>query len=399
MASTPSKSKGAKTTTGSSTTSHSVTSMYRVLEKNHIYISNLEAEERGTTLIEGARMIVKGDRDSVMKEDKARELRRTAMKHACDNELTFLVNVWKKFLDVEEDTRAVKTRADGELEDPEAAIQWIETAWQKDNMKCNWSADFVRGSVPKLLIKDKALKLLVDNAPRVKNPKPDLTYGLHQDAFTDLNQEINDMQGAGLSQNLYHPFFVIEAKSSNNPLTEAVQQCARAGAAMVRLKRKFLGLASSKYDDNSNKIAQKGDEEGEENDDSEEKHKEEQNEEDDDDDEGELAKPIPVDNYRADEASYTFSLALVPTGATLYVNWAEEAFSKEGKMITVNWHQHMIDTYSLEKSKDWKELHRDLDNVLDWGMLKHKNEIQGLCDRIRKHKEEKDSNKKRKIGA
>lgn len=48
--------------------------------------------------------------------------------------------------------------ADGQVEDPEVAIQWIETAWQKDNLICNWSADFVQGSVPKLLIEDVTLK-------------------------------------------------------------------------------------------------------------------------------------------------------------------------------------------------------------------------------------------------
>ena len=172
---------------------------------------------------------------------------KTARKYANSNEMTFLVNVWTKFLPAE-DSRLVKTTADGELEDVEAAIQWIETAWEKDHLRCNWDADFTQKSIPPLINLDPVLKSLTDNAPRVKNPKPDLTYGLLQNAFSGDEQEVNRKKKADLSVSMVHPFFVVEAKL-DRPFTEAENQCARGGAAMVRLKRKFDELAEGTYVD------------------------------------------------------------------------------------------------------------------------------------------------------
>lgn len=69
-------------------------------------------------LIDTARAIVKGKRESALKKEQGLALRDTAKEYANSNELTFLVNVWTKFLGAK-DTRLVKTTADGELEDKE----------------------------------------------------------------------------------------------------------------------------------------------------------------------------------------------------------------------------------------------------------------------------------------
>ena len=261
----------------------------------------------------------------------------------------------------------MKTTADGELEDEEEAIRWIETAWEKDHLRCNWSADFTRGSVPPLVILDPTLRILADRAPRVKNPKPDLTYGLLQDAFSNDEQPIND-HGAGLSINMVHPFFIVEAKSAEKPIDEAQNQCARGGAAMVRLKRKFDSLAEGTYQDNE---AQHGEDKDSHN-----------------------KQGIPVDHYRTDTQAFAFSLAIVPRYAMMFVHWAEEAYSKEGQLLTIHWHANWVEDYNLVNPAAWIELHRDIDNVLDWGVLTRKQELKELCNKIF---ERENSNKKRKL--
>ena len=289
--------------------------------------------------------------------------------------MTFLVHVWTKFLGVE-DTRLVKTTADGELEDEEGAIRWIETAWKKDHLRCNWNADFTRGSVPELVNLDPYLQLHTEKAPRVKNPKPDLTYGLLQAAFSKAEQGINDNHKAGLSIGMVHPFFVVEAKVAEKPIEEAELQCARGGAAMVRLKRKFDKLAEGTYVDEKAKQGQ--DKDG-----------------DHVADQISPNKEIPIDHYRTDTKSFAFSLALVPLLARLFVHWAEEAFSEEGTLLTINWHSAYVAQYLLGErdGAPWIELHRDLDNVLDWGTLTRKQELTDLCNKI---VEREQSNKKQK---
>ncbi len=212
---------------------------------------------------------------------------------------------------------------------------------------------------------------MADHAPRVKNPKPDLTYRLLQNAFSADEQYINDEHGARLSLNMHHPFFIVEVKSAEKPIDEAENQCARGGAAMVRLKRKFDSLAEGTYQDNE---AQNG--EGKDSDHSHNKQR------------------IPVDHCRTDTQSFAFSLAIVPRAATIFVHWAEEAYSKEGQLLTVRWHANYVANYNLKDPAAWVELHRDLDNILDWGVLIRKEEIGSLCDQIYART---DSNKRRKL--
>lgn len=267
----------------------------------------------------------------------------------------------------------MKTTADGELEDEEGAIRWIETAWKKDHLRCNWNADFTRGSVPPLINLDPVLKIHTEKAPRVKNPKPDLTYGLLQAAFSKNEQDINDEHGADLSVGIVHPFFVVEAKIAERSPAEAENQYARGGAAMVRLKRKFNSLAEGTYKD-----------------------KEAQHGEDGDHLAGQMShnkEEVPIDHYRTDTKSFAFSLALIPQFATMLLHWAEEAFSKEGKLLTINWHAAHVAQYLLRDSAPWIELHRDIDNVLDWGTLTRKQELKELCNKIW---EREQSNKKPK---
>ena len=267
----------------------------------------------------------------------------------------------------------MKSTVDGELENEKEAIQWIETAWEKDHLRCNWSADFTRGSVPPLEILDPALKFYTDKAPQVTNPKPDLTYGLLQTAFSKNEQIINETNEASLSVGMVHPFFIVEVKSAEKPIDEAENQCARGGAAMVWLKRKFNNLAEGTYKD---KEAQPG--------------------EDGDHLAGQMShnnEEIPIDHYRTDTKSFTFSLAIVPRNARMFVHWAEEAFSKEGILLTTNWHANEVHTYNLKFPEPWIELHRDLDNILDWGTLTRKQELTDLCKKIL---EREQSNKKQK---
>ena len=255
-------------------------------------------------------------RGNLYRKEQGLALLETAEEHEQDNELTFLVHVWGEFLSVKH-TRLVALTADGGLENEKEAIRWIETAWEKDHLKCNWSADFPRDSVPQLINLDPYQKIFTEQAPRVKTPRPDLAYGLLHKTLSVEEQRVNQHFEANLSPYMDHPFFIVEAKTVEGDMYEAENQCARGGAAMVRLKQKFDKLADGTYVEEE---AKKG------------KAK----------DGDHLANTTSqkaqmlIDHYRTDAKSFAFSLALTPLFATMFVHWAEEAFSKEGTLITVN---------------------------------------------------------------
>ena len=258
----------------------------------------------------------------------------------------------------------MRTTAAGGLENEKEAIEWIETAWEKDQLKCNWGTDFVRGSVPPLVVLDETQRIYTDHAPRVKNPKPDLAYGLKHTGLSDQERLINNHLGANLSPYMDHPFFIVEVKNAENGLYEAENQCARGGAAMVRLKRKFDKLADGTFKDYE---SQQGKGKGGN---------------DLADQTSQNKEKIPIDHYRTDAKSFAFSLAIHPSDATMFVHWAEEAFSKEGKLLTINWHANHIAHYYLKDEDPWIDLHRDIDNILDWGVLTRRQELKELCSQI-----------------
>nr|AUW31021.1 hypothetical protein [Cladonia uncialis subsp. uncialis] len=219
----------------------------------------------------------------------------------------------------------VKTTADGKLEDEEEAIRWIETAWEEDGLKCTWNTDFTRDSIPRLDIRDPTLYILT--------------------AFSADEKHINIKHRA------------------DKPIDEAENQCARSGAAMVRLKRKFDSLADGTYVDEEAKRKQDKD-----------KHRPA--------DKTSHKQEIPTDHFQADTKSFAFTLAIRPRDAKVFVHLGEETFTKKGQSLTTNWHAHELADYNLKHAGRWIELHRDIDNVLDLGTLTWKQEMKDLCNKI-----------------
>ena len=135
--------------------------------------------------------------------------------------------------------------------------------------------------------------------PRVKNPVPDIAYGIEEDAFSPRDKQILDALGCELSSELYHVFFLVEAKSMNNPLGEAENQCCRGGAAMTYNKRKFDAAVVAPNDPSSQLTSSTS--------------------------EIITSSASTLVAYpKADMNSFTFSLAIDPDHAKLFVHWVEE---------------------------------------------------------------------------
>ena len=326
---TPTKSS-TKTTT---TTGKNISDVRRILRLNHFFIDDLQAVEKAQELENRAFAIINQDRGSEIKSEAVKKAWEIRDKYSTANETTFLVNFWLALVG---DTRQIKQ--DGEGYSPED-IRWIEQAWDKSHLRCNWNQDFIRGSVPALQPKgtdQKLFRKVLCQFPKVKNPRPDLCYGTDEDAYSEHEKLINNNFNSYtmISKDAYHASFAVEVKSAQGSIEDAENQCCRSGAAMVAASRNFNVQQFDK---------------------------------------------VPARTLGPDVDSFCLTMSLVPTSATIYLHWAE--------ITTTDTHYHMsaLKSYHLRtaRGKEIKTLRHDLDNVLDWVTLTRKNAVQVVCANIK----------------
>lgn len=306
-----------------------ISEVRRLLRNNKLEIEDEKAyNHRGTAIKSEVKKIIQGGRGSTMREESREDLHEVCRDFATSNELTFIVELWGILL---HKTREVKNL------DPQGKIRWIAQAWKADQLRCNWQADFVRESVPAISTPDPVLTKLLASLPQIQNPKPDLTYGVTAEAFTGTERQINDMESRSttLSNELYHVWFVVEGKSCGGSIEDAENQCCRAGAAMVNARMQFNARAV-------------------------------------------LGNELVLG---VDTQSFAFSLALVPSKAHMFVHWAEVKGQND-----VIFHMNLIRSYDFrdDTGDAFGRLRHDIDNVLDWGTLERKIQIQQVCSCIAK---------------
>ena len=68
----------------------------------------------------------------------------------------------------------------------------------------------------------------------------------------------------------------------------------------------------------------------------------------------------PAGFHVDDAQSITFSLALCPDFAILFVNWSEEEYSGKSNTPSVYYQMHQIESFNLNSAKDWPLLHLEI---------------------------------------
>ena len=271
------------------------------------------AIERHPQVLEWAEEIQGGERQSAMKPESERKLRQLRKQYEKSNELTF---THKLFVALIQSKRNKKT---------ENMEKWPLVEWDQDGLMEAWDVLFQRNSIPAISTPDEATARVLAKYPRIKNPKPDITFGLQEKEFSKDLMTINRLffaQAGICPAELWHPFLVVEAKMKG-VIEEAEYQCVRGGAALVNAARLLRYLAGA-----------------------------------------DLRKPGP------DLDTPVFSLAVIPSQIVLHVHWAEVDTAGE------TWfHMHHVNTYSVKLPKEGIRLHHDLDNILDWGTQIRKKEV------------------------
>ena len=323
------------------------------LRRNMLFYDENEARAPGAALIAKARGILNQKRGSDWSEEKRLQVMQGIEDYRQELEATFVVNLMKH---LHGDTRKVpqdKTLSDADLEQE---YNWIEAAWKKDHLRLRYNVDFLTDCLPQIRTGDAYHDKLIEEVPRVENPKPDVAIGIYETAFSLLQREILNNQHCNLAgPQLYGVFFAVEAKCMNASIEEAENQCLRSGCAMVSTSR-GLNSAASRAGKATASVPSSS------------------------------SAPLPTPSTpslsiiypKADMDSFAFTLAVGSQYANMFVNWALEMDSDN----SVQWHMHWLQGYSFRKPDDLNHLHHDMNNVLDWGLRVRKDKIIERCQGI-----------------
>ena len=234
--------------------------------------------------------------------------------HSMNSEGGFLVN----FLY----TAIIKEKREVIYDTREGAI---DKAWEDEYIIGVWDSPFISNALSGILGQNATKdKVTFDPTNIMSIPKPDITYGLMRDAFTEPQLRVLDRY-----VDLYnvHPFaisafLVVECKSYNKNIAYAEIQAQRAGAALVCAQRQINHLTNCLHD------------------------------------KGEM-----------DLRSIVFSLCIDLNCAKLNVHFI--TIQKDG----LRYHHHNIKGYSFVQRNSFEDLRHDLWNIMDWGFGPHKEHV------------------------
>ena len=174
---------------------------------------------------------------------------------------------------------------------------------------------------------------------KVSTPWPDMLYGYnHIKAFPQQQSQIRSIGNEIMAntQNLMYPFFIIEFKADSlggsGSMWAATNQCLGGSATCVNIAERLnhqLRLCKKK---------------------------------------------VQLINSAA------FSIAMNGTEARLYISWKDDE---------LNYYMQKIDSFLLQKPKDYIEFRKHVLNIIDWGKNERLKEIQNALDSIPKEDRKK----------
>ena len=295
--------------------------IHELLAANNMPVDDDEALRRHPGILQWAEEIQNGKRNSAMKTATEKKLMARRRKFERSNEDTFINQFMNALLQDEREKR----------DEREKLENWVKTSWDQDGLTQAWNQQFQKECIPQILAPDALTKKVLSANPRIKDPKPDITYGISSRLFSKEQHKTNRTyyQQTGICPGLWHPFFLVEAKLKGT-IEDAEYQCVRGGAALVNAGQQLRYCS------------------------------------------GVDADPDVPDIHTA-----VFSLAVTPIVALLHIHWAEKI--SDGETL---FHMNHVQTYGLKNKGVGRQLRHDIDNILDWGTLTRKNQVDEMLNDI-----------------
>ena len=286
-----------------------------------------EAFDRCPNLKEMVTQIITNAPRSEMADSSAKKVLAAVKKNYTQNEKTVFRKVQPLIV------KLARKVAEQENSEASGGIEIIKREFEEDDLQVIEDCNFTKRlfPLPDSVTNDKDMGLT--------EPKPDFTYGIAEPKRI-LNAEVHIpkqlLAYLGVAPHMRYPFYVEEYKSAEEGIVKAEHQAMRDGAVLVHARMKL----------------------------------------------NEVLKPADwVRPAGADLDSFVFSCAWTPYMAEIFVNWCEKL--PNGKQI---FHTTMVgSSYRMNNGDDTKRLRHDIENILDWGLLKHRRRAQQVWEEIVAH--------------
>ena len=206
------------------------------------------------------------------------------------------------------------------------------------------------------------LEKAMEKETGISEPRPDYCFGLEVDMHPNIKKtSINEYTRVliGVRSNLLYPFLIFEGKGARGSLADAENQAIRGGATLVYARRILNHKAGLPHS----------------------------------------AGP--------DKQSFAFSMTLDCYTAHIWVHWCEvqpkEApVDAEDNTFLANeyyetYHMDSLLNCDFSKLEDVQDLTRTLNNILDWGCLQRKREVDYVLETL-KRKEAEERNQQMNVG-
>ena len=286
-----------------------------------------EAFDRCPDLEEMVTEIITNAPRSEMADSSAKKVLVAVKKNYTQNEKTVFRKVQPLIV------KLARKVAEQENSEVSGGIEIIKREFEDDDLQviedCNFTKRLL--PLPESVTNDKDIGLT--------EPKPDFTYGIIEPRRIP-NGEVHVpkqlLAYLGVAPHMRYPFYVEEYKSVEEGIVKAEHQAMRDGAVLVNARMKL----------------------------------------------NQALKPagwvLPVG---ADMDSYVFSCAWTPDIAKIFVNWYEKL--PDGEEI---FHMTKVgSSYRMDHKDDIKQMRHDVHNILDWGLLKHRQRAQQVWEEIVAH--------------
>lgn len=272
--------------------------------------------------------IMKRKRTSVLADDIVESLESDGFRDNINsaNEDLFIDLFWSQILHISREPNSLGTSLD-----PAEQAQISKRLWGNDHLTNSRNQDSLQSSVSDLPETSGELAKIFKKVPKIKRPRPDHAYGFDKTAFSNnermVNMAMKDIACLVQKPAVWHVFFVSEWKSNNGSLGEAALQVSRSGSAVLNAMHRLREKAGS---------------------------------------------PMRQDHdYDLDVA---FSLTTDPNIANLRSHWYDSETKKH--------HMAKFGSYVIGRGQDMTKLHRDIDNIMDWGCNTRLRTVKWLLGKI-----------------
>lgn len=242
----------------------------------------------------------------------------------------------------------------------------INRDWKAKGLHRGFNVPLKKYILPQITTTDKQMNALLKKFPKIKNPQPDILWGLWDSAFSHEDQDTNETfpEYAEVKTQFVHAFAAMQFKPAGGNEQIAINQAIRDGAALVFTRMKFNEQAAPGRPMNriilkpASRRGSKGSKSS-----------------------SGRANAQTLDaaaHAGADLNSFAFSFVVSPTQGCILLNWAER---RPGQATL--FHTSPIREYFLKNDAGLQEFRRAWYAILDWGLGQRKRECSNVLAAVR----------------